>query len=456
MATVSEELASFVTAIDASKTDDAVQQKASRLLLDTIGCSIGAFTSPPAESLRDTYADSTGTQTATVVGTSQQASLENAALINGTMGRYLDYNDTYMAPTTACHPSDHIMPLLSVAEAEGASGTELLEAIVTAYEIEARGLDECSADPNGFDYAAWGVYSSVASVGRLMNLSESQLVDAFGIAGASNNPLYVTRRGDVSMWKGIAHPYVTHNAIQACQMAKNGITGPAAVFEGEDGFFEAAADGEISFADDPNHDDLRIYQANIKSHACGYYIISPVAGILEVMDEHDLDADDLDHVTVDIFETAAEILATPDKWGTDLTRESADHSIPYTVAVAAIDGHVTPAQYADDRLRSSEVHDMMQRIDVNSDDELTAHRSREPGHIPSVVTVESDGSEYQKRTNCPVGHSENPMSADQLEGKMRDNCDGLLSEQQIQSCVDRCGRLADLDTVQPLLADLEI
>ena len=456
MSTVSQALASFVSAIDAERMSDSVERKASELLVDTIGCSVGAFTSPPVKALRDAYLESSGTQNATVVGTAQRAALPEAALINGTMGRYLDYNDTYMSLSTACHPSDHIMPLLSVAEVEGATGGDLLEAIVAAYEVEARGLDEAPVDPNGFDYVTWGVYSSVAAVGRLMRLTETELVDAIGIAGASNNPLYVSRRGDVSMWKGIAHSYATHNAIKACQMARNGITGPTAVFEEDDGFFEAIAESEVSFETTPDHDALRILQTNIKPYACGYYIAAPVAALREIMTEHGLEADDIDHITVEIFETAADLLATPDKWDTDLNRETADHSIPYTIAVAAIDGDVGPEQYADDRLRDSTVHNLMQRIDVHANEELTAYRSREPSHIPSVVTVTSDGAEYRTRIDCPLGHAENPMSTDQLEAKMRTLCEGYLSDQQIQTCLDRCWSFTDLETVAPLIEDLRI
>lgn len=152
MTKVSQDLATFVANITISDIDEDVQEKAGKLLLDIIGCSVAAFTSPPVKALWKTYAGSTGEELATVVGTGRRASVADAALINATMARYHDYNDCYMGVTAACHPSDHIMALLSVAEAEGASGAEFVEAMVTAYEIEARGIDECPVRTNGFDY----------------------------------------------------------------------------------------------------------------------------------------------------------------------------------------------------------------------------------------------------------------------------------------------------------------
>lgn len=456
MSTVSQDLASFVANITISDIEDEAREKTGELLLDTIGCSVAAFTSPPVKALRATYADSTSGKLATVVGTDDHASVADAALINGAMARYLDFNDCYMGVTAACHPSDHIMALLSVAEAEGRSGAELVEAIVTAYEIEARGIDECPVRTNGFDYVTWGVYSSVAAAGKLMQLSQEELVNAFGIAGASNNPLYISRRGAVSMWKGVAHAYATHNAIRACQMARNGMTGPENIFEGPFGFFEAVSDGEIAFPDQPNFENLRIMGASIKSFACGYYIHSPVTGVLQLMEAHEIEPEAIDSIQIEIFEHAADMLATPDKWATDLNRETADHSIPSTVAVAVLEGNVTPEQYSERFLRNSSVHELMDRIDVDGSPELTDHRSQKPRHIPSITTVTVDGKEYETRVDCPLGHPENPMSDEQIEQKMAKNCRGYLSGAQIQEVTGACRSVTGLDSVTPLLRCLVI
>lgn len=456
MTRVSRDLASFVANITISDIGEDVREKTGELLLDTIGCSVAAFTSPPVKALRGTYGDSTGGELATVVGTDRCTSVADAALINAAMARYLDYNDCYMGVTAACHPSDHIMALLSVAEAEGASGAELVEAIVTAYEIEARGIDECPVRTNGFDYVTWGVYSSVAAAGKLMQLSEEELVNAFGIAGASNNPLYVSRRGEVSMWKGVAHAYATHNAIQACQLARNGMTGPEAIFEGPFGFFESVSDGEITFPDQPDFEDLRITGTSIKSFACGYYIHSPVTGVLQLIDEHEIDPEAIDSIRIETFEHAAGMLATPDKWATDLNRETADHSIPYTVAVAVLEGEVTPDQYSERHLRNTSVHELMDRIEVEGAPELTDHRSQHPRHIPSITTITADREEYKIRIDCPLGHPENPMTEEQIERKMTKNCRSYLSDGQIQEVIDVCRSVTALDSVDPLLRPLVI
>lgn len=456
MPTTSQELAAFTDRVTVDDLPSEVTDTVGELLVDTAGCAVAAFASPPVKALRETYAGSNGDLTATVLGTAQSAAVADAALINAAMARYLDYNDCYMSDSAACHPSDHIMALVAVAEAEEATGKDLVEAVVAAYEVEGRGLDAAPVRPNGFDYVAWGVYSSVAAAGKLMGLSREELTNAFGIAGASNNPLYVSRRGEVSMWKGVAHAYATANAVEACRMARNGLTGPREVFEGEFGFFDSVATESVSFAEGPVFDDLRISETGLKPFPCGYYITSPVTGILRLIDDNDFDPKSIDSITVKTFEHAVDLLASADKWGPDLNRETADHSVPYTVAVAALDGEVTPAQYVEDRLRSDDVHRLMDRVEVESDPELTAHRERHPRHIPSVTTVRVGNQTYRERVNCPLGHPENPMSSVQVEEKMSDNCRGFLTDTQIERCVDACRSVVELDRVDPLIESMVV
>lgn len=451
-----QDLVDYVSRVAATDFPQDVVEKASEVLVDTVGCSMGAYTSPPVKVLRREFSGKGGADTATIVGTDRRTAVEDAALINAAMARYLDYNDCYMSASAACHPSDHVMALVSVAESVGATGSDLLDAIVIAYEVEGRGLDAAPVRVNGFDYAAWGPYSSVAAVGTLMGLDDDEMADALGIAGASNNPLYISRRGEVSMWKGVAHPYVTHNAIQACQMARGGMSGPPSIFEGPFGFFEVVADEPVSFDLEVNPSEFRILETSIKSFACGYYIHSPVTGVLSLMKKHELEPSDIESIHVEMFDVAVEALATPEKWGTDLTRETADHSIPYTVAAAVVDGEVTPRQYEEDRLRAPEIHEVMDQITVEEDDALTDHRSTHPRHIPSETWITANGETYHRRIDSPLGHPDRPMTDEQIRQKFEDNCTPLLTEEQIETCYRRCRSVNRLESVEPILDSLVI
>ncbi|WP_418286480.1 MmgE/PrpD family protein [Halorubrum sp. DTA46] len=456
MDSTSQRLAAYVADISFAELDDDVVDRTAEVVLDTVGCAIGGFTSPPAKALREEYAAHSGGDPARIAGTDRTVPVEYAALINATMARYLDYNDCYMGPDGACHPSDHVLALMAVAEAEGATGAELVEAVVTAYEVQCLGMDQAPVRAQGFDYVAWGAYSSAAAVGKLMGLDGDDLVNAIGIAGTANAPLYVGRRDSVSMWKGVAHPYVTHNAIQACQMARAGMTGPAEVFDGTFGFREVVSPNELTFGDPPAGDGYRIMETGIKYYACGYYIHSAVTAVLELRAEYAFDPTDVESIHVDTFDHAATVLATPDKWSTTQNRETADHSIPYTVAAALVDGEVTPRQYATDRLRDPAIHRAMETVTVDADPALTAHRESNPKHIPARVTIGVDGAEYTARVDAPLGHAERPMSDAQFDEKFRSLCDGLLGDEAVDDAIERSRNVHRLETVDTLLDALVI
>ena len=431
-----------------------------RLVLDSLGCCLGAYTSPPSKYLRATYGrlDGPGAQTATVFGAGTPTLVEYAGLINGAMVRYLDYNDTYISEGRACHPSDHIPALVSVAEAEGRTGADLVTAIVLAYEIEGMGLDTGVLWGNNYDYVTWGSFSSAVAVGKLMGLSRDQLQHAVGIAAASNLTLIVSRKGEVSMWKGVAHPYVTHNAIQACQMARAGMTGPEHVSEGPGGFFEVVAGRTLTADRVGGRDDApyRITDAHIKPFPCGYYMQPMIAGVRDLVTDHDIPHAGIEAVEIETFHEAASVLGGEEKWSTDLTRESADHSIPYTTAIAAIYGDVGPSHYGQAYRSDPTVHRLMQLVSVTETDEMNAEAVRNPDSTPSVVRLVADGTTYETHVDYAPGHAQNPMSQADLEAKMRSMAEPVLTDEQVTTLVDCCGRLETLSTVESLVEALAI
>lgn len=454
-----EALSEYAMAFGDTPVPPQVRESAKRLLLDSIGCCFGGYTSPPSKILRRIYGSTAPAgDGARVIGTHDRVPTENAALINSAMVRYLDFNDTYINEGGACHPSDHIPALLAVAENEGASGNEFLRAIVLAYELECAGVDTGLFWENGFDYTTWGTISSTASVGVLMGLSRSELAHALGIAGASSVALGASRLGDVSMWKGVAHSYVNHNAIQACTMAREGLTGPTDLFDETGGVFESLTDEPIVFDSLGGRDSnsYRLSKSNVKRFACGYYMQSSVTAARELVEDHDIEPSAIDAIDVDTFAQAAAVLASPEKWDADLTRETADHSIPYTLAVAVISGDVTPAQYTERYLRSEAVHDLMQKVSVRENEDLTAYSQTNADSIPSIVRITVDGATYETQVDYPLGHAENPMSDEQLERKMESLADPYLSDQQLEQVKSDCYAIDEIEDVGAVIETLAV
>lgn len=452
-------LAEYALEVSADDFSTEVIDQAQRLVLDSLGCGIGAFTSDPSKALREIYATTSDSGSgATVLGTDRTIPVENAALINAAMVRYLDYNDTYISGSSVCHPSDHIPVLLAVAEAEGRTGLELVEALVVAYEIKCALIDTGAIWHEGFDYVTWGSFSGTAAIGKLMGLSQEQIVDAMGMAGASGNGLLVSRLGDVSMWKGIAQGFVLHNAVQACQMARAGVTGPTEIFEGPSGFFETVSKEPITIdrmggRDGPTY---RITRTNYKPYACGYFMQAPITAVLDIIEDNDIDVSAIEAIEIEEFEQAVQVLASPEKWSTDLSRETADHSIPYTVAVAILDREVTPRQYEADRLQDPRVHTLMETVSVEVAEDITRRRAENPGLIPARARIVTGTDTYETEIDYPNGHWKDPMTEAQVEEKFTNLARGYLSDEQIGDAIDACDDLAEATDVTGLLDTLRI
>lgn len=454
----SDAIAEYAIELSSDQLTNEAVEAAKRLTLDSLSCCLGAYASPPSEYLRSTYGSLDGADQAAVFGSGEQTLLEYAGLINSTMVRYLDYNDTYISEGRACHPSDHIPALISVAEAEEATGEALVNAIVLAYEIEGAGLDTGATWDPGYDYVTWGAYSTVAAVGTLMDLSRDELISALGIVGSSNLTLSVSRKGAVSMWKGVAHPYVTHNAIQACQMARAGLTGPEQVFEGPGGFFDVVSGRKLRLNRLGGQDGApyRITQAHIKPFPCGYYMQPIIAGVRDLVVENDLDSESIVAIDIETFNEAATILGGEEKWSTDLTRESADHSIPYTAALAVLYGDVTPDHYNNEYRADPAVHDLMERVTVEESDAMNSAATDDPQSTPSLIRITAADETYERRVDYAPGHAQNPLTKQEIEDKARDMMEPLLDETKIETVIQFCEELPDRSGVGPLVKALTI
>ena len=452
----SADLAAYARTVANSELPPPVREQAGRLCWDSLGCCLGARDAAPVAALRACYENHGSADEATILGTDTRIPVEYAALINGAMVRYLDYNDCYISGSSVCHPSDHIPGLLAVAEAEGRSGAALVRAIVIAYEIQAAGIDTGAIWDRGFDYVTWGSYSAAAAVGTLMGLSEQELVNAIGIAGTANNGLLISRLGAVSQWKGVAMPYAIHGAIQACQMARGGLTGPSAVIEGEAGFEATVAGQELSVEEWGGQDGApyRIMRTNFKPYACGYFMQAPIAAVLELVDRHDIEPARIEAIEIEEFEQAVQVLASPEKFDTNLNRETADHSIPYSVAVGVLDGTVTPRQYASDRLADPAVHALMETVSVTEAPDITARRAANPGLIPARATVSTGAGRFSTTIDYPTGHWQSPMSEEALTKKVTDLVGDTLGADSLAELEAWCGAAADHPHVDGLISTL--
>src|SRR6185295_4024570 len=198
---LAERLAAYALGLRYDHLDAATLERVKTLVIDTVGCGIGAWDERPVRACREIALSVNGP--ATIIGTSRRTTTEMAAFANGAAVRYLDFNDTYVG-RFAAHPSDNIAACLAIAEAERASARELITAIVIAYEVNCRLVDAFDISSRGWDPPVFGLPAVALAAGRLMKLAPEQLSNAVSLAINDHIPLALTRVGVLSDWKGLA------------------------------------------------------------------------------------------------------------------------------------------------------------------------------------------------------------------------------------------------------------
>ena len=348
---LADRLARYCQALRYGDLPDAVVHEVKRRLLDSLGCALGAWNAPPCRVARRIAQIVKVPQGATLWGTSHKTLTDLAAFANGGLVRYLDFNDTYLSKEPA-HPSDNIPAVLSVGEAVHASGKQVIQAIALAYEVQCRLCDAAALRPRGWDHVTYGPFSSALAAAKLMKLSKAQTVQAINLAGVANIALRQTRVGDLSMWKACAFSNAARNGVFAAMLAQLGMTGPSPIFEGEKGFMKLVSGpldlahrcgGETGQASASRSTTFKILDTYIKHYPVEYHAQTAVEAAVDFADElmEAEGADAVDHVMdveIGSYDVAIEIIGRdPEKWQ-PATRETADHSFPYCVAVALLHG----------------------------------------------------------------------------------------------------------------------
>jgi 2-methylcitrate dehydratase len=453
MDTIAAYLSDYASALSFDDLPAEVVHQAKRLFIDTLGCAIGGYPSEPSKIARALAATVSGQPPATVLGSGQRTSLELATFANGVMMRYLDFNDGYTGQESG-HPSDAIAAVLSPGEVVHADGRRLITAMVLAYEVFCRFCDAVSVRRRRFDHVTLGVLASTAGAAKVMGLSRQQMQQAFNLSAAANIALYQTRIGEVSLWKGCAFANASRNAVFAVQLASLGMTGPAPIFEGPGGFFNAVS-GE-PFALPPFGGDgrpFKIMECTMKRFPLGLYSQTVVEAALQVRRQLP-SLDDIRAVTVETLQTAINIMAgDAEKWH-PTTRETADHSMPYATAVALAYGAVEPRHFGPEYWRDPQLLELVQKVSVRVSEE--ANR-RAPEAMLSRVTVEcAGGRSYAAEVAYHRGHWKNPMSDGEVEDKFRALARDWLTPAQTEALLDRLWHLEQVEDIGEVIGLVRI
>jgi 2-methylcitrate dehydratase len=453
MDTIASYLSDYTTTLTFQELPAEVVHQAKRLLVDTLGCAIGGYPSEPSKMARVLAEQVSSRQPATILGSGQQTSLDLATFANGVMIRYLDFNDGYTSQESG-HPSDAIAAVLSPAEIAHGDGQSVITAIVLAYEVFCRFCDAASVRRRGFDHTTVGVIASTAAAAKALGLTREQTFEAFNLSIAANNALYQTRIGDVSLWKGCAFANASRNAVFAVQLAAQGMTGPSPIFEGAGGFFKAVSGEPFALAPFGGQGrPFKILDCTIKGFPLGLYSQTVVAAALQAREQL-ASVEEVEEVHIQTLQTAVNIMAgDAEKWR-PTNRETADHSMPYTAAVALMYGTVEARHFGPEYWRNPKLIDLTQKVKVSVSEE--ANRRAPEAMLSRVEVSTASGQRHAAEVAYHRGHYKNPMSDQEIEAKFRGLAQDWLTPRRIDTLLDRLWHLEQVKDIGEVIALVRI
>jgi len=449
------ELARFVTNASFEDLSEDAREQLKIRVLDSLGCAIGALEGQPIRMLRDHLDDFGGTEHCTLIG-GQKTAPDRAALFNGALVRYLDYNDSYLAKGETCHPSDNVGPVLAAIEYANGNGQDLLTALGVAYQVHCRLSDEAPVRDKGFDHTTQGSYAVAASVAKALGLDDDQTANAIAISATAHNALRVTRTGSLSNWKGLAYPETAFCGTHSAFLAKRGITGPAEVFEGNKGFMDSIA-GEFSI--DWSSENLeRVTDTIIKKYNAEIHSQASIEGALELKRQHGIDPSAIDAIDIETFDVAYHIIGGGEEGDKTIvrTKEEADHSLHYMVAVALLDDQVLPDQYRPERIERDDIQSLLRKVNVSPNDDYS---DAFPDEMRCRVTIRlTDGQAHSVDKHDYEGFQTRPMSWETVGDKFMRLAEPYTSESQRTEIIEAVKQLEDADVSEfmALLAQVEI
>ncbi|MEZ5066516.1 MAG: MmgE/PrpD family protein [bacterium] len=416
MSSISRRLAEWTHALRYDDLPADVVACAKRFLFDSIGCALGGYRSEDVHIASSVVFESGGHPQAALIGSGRRVSAIDASFLNSLMIRALDFNDIYWKQDPS-HPSDIIPAALACGELNDRDGRDLLVGIVIGHEIEMR---LCEAAFPGIREVGWhhGTLTAFASpfvAAKALGLDVDRTVHAVGISASHSGTFGSVTAGKLTMMKNTVDPMACRSGVEGALLARRGYEGPEPIFEGREGLGHCISkDWKWDVMTDGLGDSYRILQCSMKGAPVEALIHTPLTVVLSLREEHGLRADDVAEVEVHTIARAAEILSDPSKYDPK-TRETADHSLPYCLAVAIADGKVTTASFERERILDPKLRPLLGKIRVIANPEF---ESLFPRLQPCEVTIRTtDGREISGRMDYPMGDPRNPMTDKQMDDK---------------------------------------
>jgi len=449
------QIADFILSSDFSKIGDENIDQLKRHLLDALGSMFYAFDKPPIRKLMTQLR---------VIGDGGQCSVpfigklayDRAAQWYTALIRYPDFMDNYMGKEATCHPSDNLGPLFSAAQFSQASGRDFLTAMAISYQLQCRLVEEIPVMKEGIDHTLLLAYSMVAGAAKLLKLERTQIAHALGIAGSFIAPTVTSRASYTYEWKGMASSLDALDCINILFLAREGMTGPISLFEGPKGFQDVF--GMKLDYNWEEEDFSLIRRCVLKKYNAEVHSQSSIDAVLELKRDHQINPEDIEDIAVTTFLTAFHIIGSGVYGDRKVvnSKEQADHSLHYLIAVALLDGDVWPEQFEQDRITKPDVQNLLRRVSV--DTKFPVHKPIEvaglldpytlayPDKMKTKVRISlKNGKSFSCEKEDYPGFFTRPLGWEEVQYKFRRLSTGVISSSRQDQLIEIVTTLENRD-----------
>ncbi len=428
---------------------DAIYQ-AKRFLLDSIGCALGGYQQHDVAIALEVLDEIAGPGKATVIGTGKQIDPVSATLANALMVRCMDYNDIYWKQDP-CHPSDIFPAAIAACERAGSDGRELIVGLILGHEFEMRLCEAAfpGIRERGWHHATLTAFVSPMVAGRMLHLNAQQIQHAIGISASSRVTLGAVTAGKLTMMKNTVDPLATQSGMLAALLAEKGYTGPEHVIDGKEGLVHCLGpEWKLDVLTEGLGESWRITQCGMKAFPTEALTHTPISAVLALIKDHDLMPHHVAKVHIRTTARGADILSDPSKYD-PLTKETADHSLPYVIAAAIAERQVTPLQFTREKIAHPVIREQLKKIVVSADPEIEKLFPALQRVIVRIHTI--DGREFMQQLDYPKGDPRNPLTDGEVEEKFEALAGPIMSHEAQRRAVDAIWELEKQPSVSELM-----
>ena len=410
-----------------------VRKEGVRTLVNWLGAALGGSSHEAVAHAVAALAPLSGPAQASLVGRKERFDVRTAAFINGVASHVLDYDDTHLK--TVIHPSVVICPaLLAVAEWKPVKGADFLAAQIVGTEAALRIGN--AVYPNHYD-VGWhitgtaGVFGAAAAVGRLLDLTEQQMVYALGLAASQPVGL---RESFGSMNKSFNPGAAAGAGVLAALLAANGFDSSPAMIEAKRGWANTVSTKQ-DYREITEGLGTR-YEAALNTYKpfpCGIVLHPPIDAALKLRKANKIDPAAIDRVELKVHPLVLELTGKP----APADGLESKFSVYHAVAVAIIEGAAGLKQFSDRAARDPGV--LALRGKVKPVVTQGIHEAQ-----VDMTIVMKDGKKFNQFIEHAVGSVEAPLSDAELNAKFTDLADGILPAAQAKKAMDACWNVEKL------------